>query len=139
MCKYPGLQYFLAKASHMGYQNFSIMIMLQTATHKLINRSFSSPSLQLKLHFPARRGQNTLRWWINMLSWETGKAEGQTYLRLRFVGFGVSSLFAIKRPLERKEFSSTHILTQYLWHFNTILLLEVLQNTAEGPLSCSQC
>jgi hypothetical protein len=73
-----------------------------------------------------------------MLPWETGKTEGETYLRFGLIGFGITSLFAIKRPLERKEIYSTHQWLQYLWHFNTILLLIVLQNTAKGSLSCSQ-
>jgi hypothetical protein len=47
-------------------------------------------------------------------------------------------LFDIQRLLERKKLYSTHIRLQCLWHLDAVLLLEILQNTTEGPLSGSQ-
>ena len=70
--------------------------------------------------------------------WKGGPAEADKDLWFGLVWFRVSSLFDIQRLLERKEIYSTHVRLQRLWHFNTILLLEVFQNTTQCPLSGSQ-
>lgn len=96
----------------------------------------SSSSSSISLSGWGQKGSDENKVWSDAVF---GKrpAEEDEDLWFGLVWFGVSS-FDIQRLLERKELYSTHVRLQHLWYFNTVLPLEVLQNTAQRPLSGSQ-